>query len=93
MFDAIHHVKALADNGRTIHWIWETFGHSKAVGAVGEGKVLHLLEIGMFAEPVVPAVATLNCATDAGSLSSTISIRIRTLCVAALAKCVSLPCG
>ncbi|KAI0762682.1 catalase [Fomes fomentarius] len=43
MFDAIlipggaKHAQALADNGRTIHWIREAFGHCKAIGALGEG--------------------------------------------------------
>lgn len=29
--------QALAENGRTIHWIREAFGHCKAIGAIGEG--------------------------------------------------------
>lgn len=43
MFDAIlipggaKHAQALADNGRTIHWVREAFGHCKAIGALGEG--------------------------------------------------------
>ncbi|KAH7915119.1 catalase-like domain-containing protein [Hygrophoropsis aurantiaca] len=43
LFDAIYipsgeeHVKALARNGRAIHWIREAFGHCKPIGAVGEG--------------------------------------------------------
>ena len=28
---------ALANNGRTIHWVREAFGHCKAIGAIGEG--------------------------------------------------------
>jgi catalase len=43
MFDAIYipsgsHARALANNGRAIHWIREAFGHGKAIGAVGEGQ-------------------------------------------------------
>lgn len=43
LFDAIYipsgaeHVKALAKNGRVIHWVRETFGHCKPIAAVGEG--------------------------------------------------------
>lgn len=42
MFDALFipsgsHAKALATNGRAVHWIREAFGHCKAIGAVGEG--------------------------------------------------------
>jgi len=43
MFDAllipagVDHAKALASNGRAIHWIREAFGHCKAIGAIGEG--------------------------------------------------------
>ena len=29
--------QALAENGRTIHWVREAFGHCKAIGAIGEG--------------------------------------------------------
>ncbi|EKM48646.1 uncharacterized protein PHACADRAFT_132272 [Phanerochaete carnosa HHB-10118-sp] len=29
--------ETLAENGRTIHWIREAFGHCKAIGAIGEG--------------------------------------------------------
>ncbi|KAI0702432.1 catalase [Cytidiella melzeri] len=29
--------QALAQNGRTIHWVREAFGHCKAIGAIGEG--------------------------------------------------------
>lgn len=32
------HAQSLADNGRTIHWVREAFGHCKAIGAIGEGK-------------------------------------------------------
>lgn len=43
LFDAIYipsgaeHVKALAKNGRVIHWVREAFGHCKPIAAVGEG--------------------------------------------------------
>jgi len=43
MFDALiipggaAHVQKLAQNGRTIHWVREAFGHCKAIGAIGEG--------------------------------------------------------
>ena len=30
--------KALAANGRTIHWVLEAFGHLKAIGGCGEGE-------------------------------------------------------
>ncbi|KAI0639112.1 catalase [Trametes polyzona] len=42
MFDAIlipsgaKHAQALADSGRTIHWVREAFGHCKPIGAIGE---------------------------------------------------------
>ncbi|KAF7792477.1 hypothetical protein EIP86_003517 [Pleurotus ostreatoroseus] len=29
--------QTLANNGRTIHWVREAFGHCKAIGAIGEG--------------------------------------------------------
>lgn len=51
LFDAIYipsgseHAKSLASNGRVIHWIRETFGHCKVIGAIGDGA-LHL-NIGM----------------------------------------------
>lgn len=31
--------KALASNGRCIHWVREAFGHLKAIGAIGEGML------------------------------------------------------
>lgn len=43
MFDAllipsgVDHAKALATNGRTVHWVREAFGHCKVIGAIGEG--------------------------------------------------------
>lgn len=43
LFDAIYipsgadHVKALAENGRVVHWVREAFGHCKPIAAVGEG--------------------------------------------------------
>ncbi|OSD05927.1 catalase [Trametes coccinea BRFM310] len=43
MFDAIiipsgaKHAQALAESGRTIHWVREAFGHCKPIGALGEG--------------------------------------------------------
>ncbi|KAI0932534.1 catalase A [Taiwanofungus camphoratus] len=43
LFDAIiipsgaEHAQKLAENGRTIHWVREAFGHCKAIGALGEG--------------------------------------------------------
>ncbi|KAH9853079.1 catalase [Lenzites betulinus] len=43
MFDAIiipsgaKHAQALADSGRTVHWVREAFGHCKPIGAIGEG--------------------------------------------------------
>ncbi|KAG9314601.1 hypothetical protein JVU11DRAFT_5404 [Chiua virens] len=43
LFDAIYipsgkeHVRALAKNGRAIHWVREAFGHCKSIAAVGEG--------------------------------------------------------
>jgi len=41
LFDAVYipsgeHVTTLANNGRTVHWVREAFGHCKAIGAVGE---------------------------------------------------------
>jgi len=52
MFDAIYipsgsHAKALADNGRAIHWIREAFGHCKAIGAVGEAVATLNCAIGL----------------------------------------------
>jgi len=50
LFDAIYipsgaeHVKALAKNGRVIHWVRETFGHCKPIGAVGEGANLNVYD-------------------------------------------------
>lgn len=44
LFDAVvipsgvEHAKALAKNGRAVHWIRESFGHLKAIGAIGDGK-------------------------------------------------------
>lgn len=46
MFDALiipsgaKHAQSLANNGRTIHWVREAFGHCKAIGALGEGMSL-----------------------------------------------------
>ncbi|KAG6900665.1 hypothetical protein C0993_005898 [Termitomyces sp. T159_Od127] len=43
MFDAllipsgVNHAKALAMNGRTVHWVREAFGHCKVIGAIGDG--------------------------------------------------------
>ncbi|EED80243.1 candidate catalase [Postia placenta Mad-698-R] len=43
MYDAFiipsgpEHAQNLAQNGRTVHWIREAFGHCKAIGALGEG--------------------------------------------------------
>ncbi|EMD41627.1 hypothetical protein CERSUDRAFT_128555 [Gelatoporia subvermispora B] len=43
LFDAfiipsgVEHARKLSENGRTIHWIREAFGHCKAIGAIGEG--------------------------------------------------------
>ncbi|KAI0768579.1 catalase [Trametes elegans] len=43
MFDAIvipsgaKHAQALAESGRTVHWVREAFGHCKPIGALGEG--------------------------------------------------------
>ncbi|KAI0374468.1 catalase [Pilatotrama ljubarskyi] len=43
MFDAIiipsgaKHAQTLAENGRTVHWVREAFGHCKPIGALGEG--------------------------------------------------------
>ncbi|KAH0838533.1 hypothetical protein J3R83DRAFT_6852 [Lanmaoa asiatica] len=42
LFDAIYipsgaeHVRALAKNGRVVHWVREAFGHCKPIAAVGE---------------------------------------------------------
>ncbi|PCH36976.1 catalase [Wolfiporia cocos MD-104 SS10] len=33
------HVQKLAQNGRTLHWVREAFGHCKAIGALGEAVV------------------------------------------------------
>lgn len=43
LFDALlipsgAHVQKLAENGRTVHWVREAFGHCKTIGAIGEGK-------------------------------------------------------
>lgn len=44
MFDAFiipsgaAHAQKLAENGRTIHWVREAFGHCKPIGAIGEGE-------------------------------------------------------
>jgi catalase len=44
MFDAFlvpggaKSAQALAENGRTIHWVREAFGHCKPIGAIGEGE-------------------------------------------------------
>lgn len=46
MFDAFivpggaKSAQALAENGRTIHWVREAFGHCKAIGAIGEGTFI-----------------------------------------------------
>jgi catalase len=46
MFDAVfvpsgeEHAKALAGNGRVVHWVREAFGHCKAIGAIGEGELI-----------------------------------------------------
>ena len=43
LFDALFvpsglkHAKTLSNNGRTVHWVREAFGHCKAIGATGEG--------------------------------------------------------
>jgi len=43
MFDAliipagVAHAQKLAQNGRTVHWVREAFGHCKTIGAIGEG--------------------------------------------------------
>ncbi|OCH96690.1 catalase [Obba rivulosa] len=43
LFDALiipsgaEHAKKLAENGRTIHWVREAFGHCKPIGAIGDG--------------------------------------------------------
>ncbi|KAH9947715.1 catalase [Amylocystis lapponica] len=45
LFDAFiipsgaEHAQKLAQNGRTIHWVREAFGHCKAIGALGEGVI------------------------------------------------------
>ncbi|KAF8446207.1 catalase-like domain-containing protein [Boletus edulis BED1] len=60
LFDAIYipsgaeHVKALAKNGRVIHWLRETFGHCKPIAAVGEAvdflrDVVQLPKVDLFA--------------------------------------------
>lgn len=44
LFDAVlvpsgtEHAKALAKNGRAIHWVKEAFGHCKAIGGIGDGR-------------------------------------------------------
>jgi len=44
LFDAIYipsgaeHARALASDGRVVHWVREAFGHCKAIGAIGEGQ-------------------------------------------------------
>lgn len=45
MFDAVFipggpHIETLKKNGRVVHWVRETFGHLKAIGASGEGVEL-----------------------------------------------------
>jgi len=45
MFDALYipggsHVETLSKSGRAIHWIRESFGHCKAIGATGEAVAL-----------------------------------------------------
>lgn len=35
--------QSLAENGRTIHWVREAFGHCKAIGAIGEGEFASLI--------------------------------------------------
>lgn len=45
MYDAVYipggsHVEILKKNGRAIHWIRESFGHCKAIGATGEAVEL-----------------------------------------------------
>ena len=48
LFDAVlvpsgaAHARALAGNGRAVHWVREAFGHLKPIGAVGEGACLRL---------------------------------------------------
>ncbi|KAK0443540.1 catalase [Armillaria borealis] len=43
LFDAVlvpsgvEHAKILSEIGRTVHWIRESFGHCKAIGAIGDG--------------------------------------------------------
>lgn len=42
MFDAVFipggsHIKTLTKNGRAVHWVRESFGHLKTIGATGEG--------------------------------------------------------
>ncbi|KAH7927367.1 catalase-domain-containing protein [Leucogyrophana mollusca] len=60
LFDAIYipsgeeHVKALAKNGRAVHWVREAFGHCKPIGAVGDGvnflrEVVRLPGVKLFA--------------------------------------------
>jgi len=46
LFDALYipsgekqYAKALMENGRAVHWVREAFGHCKAIGAIGEGKL------------------------------------------------------
>jgi len=45
LFDAVYipggsHVSSLLKQGRVIHWVRESFGHCKAIGATGEGVAL-----------------------------------------------------
>ncbi|KAJ7858839.1 catalase-like domain-containing protein [Mycena olivaceomarginata] len=53
MFDAVfvpsgeEHAKALAGNGRVVHWVREAFGHCKAIGAIGEGVDFIRTAVGM----------------------------------------------
>jgi len=52
MYDSLYipsgsHVKALAQNGRCVHWIREAFGHCKAIGATGEAVALVRLACGI----------------------------------------------
>lgn len=60
LFDAIYipsgpeHAKALAKNGRVVHWAREAFGHCKAIAAVGEGvnAVSKAINVSDFGRPV-----------------------------------------
>ncbi|KAF9243856.1 catalase-like domain-containing protein [Melanogaster broomeanus] len=60
LFDAIYipsgaeHAKALAKNGRVVHWVREAFGHCKPIAAVGEAvdflrEVVRLPKVDLFA--------------------------------------------